>query len=487
LYTAIYLLITIPIASVRVLWNDELYTLTVSSGRFGEMFRLLTTGADAITPGFAALSHLVLSLWGIHELALRAPAILGFWVMAVCLFEITAARTSLVYGAIAMFLPFLTTTFLYAYEARPYGVLLGFTGLALLLWQRAGGDRPRRMAIFGFALALTGAAAAHYYAIFIVIPFAVAEALHWLRRGGFRLAIWFSLALPVLPTIPALPLLRNAGRIAHAFWSHARWMSISYTYFELVGEFLILAFLIAALAGLLLLWRAGQPAVLPRQTWSPPEHEIIAVTLLAALPFIVVPIAKVTTHAFVGRYAIEAIPAICILAVWGLYAFTAQRPWVPLLLLLMLVTGASFQNLLNYRTLAAERMELQNLGAYLAKAQPASLPILIPDAGMFLELHHYGTPALANRLVYLADIAKAIQYSGSDTVDYGTIVIGPAAGARIDEMDSFFKSTPQFLIYGFPSGRWGWSVPELVERHVVLQVVATYDGRLMFRAQSPRP
>jgi len=42
----------------------------------------------------------------------------------------------------------------FAYEARPYGLLLGFGGLALLCWQRAGEQRGRRLALIGLALGL---------------------------------------------------------------------------------------------------------------------------------------------------------------------------------------------------------------------------------------------------------------------------------------------------------------------------------------------
>jgi hypothetical protein len=42
-----------------------------------------------------------------------------------------------------MLFPLITNAYPYAYEARPYGLLLGFCGLSLLCWQSAAEGQSR--------------------------------------------------------------------------------------------------------------------------------------------------------------------------------------------------------------------------------------------------------------------------------------------------------------------------------------------------------
>src|SRR5581483_1633320 len=81
-YTLIYFLVTVPIAAHRLLWADELFTLFLSRGRgFGQLWQVLSTGADAMPPTFHVITHAALNLPGRLEIIVRAPEILGFWVM----------------------------------------------------------------------------------------------------------------------------------------------------------------------------------------------------------------------------------------------------------------------------------------------------------------------------------------------------------------------------------------------------------------------
>ena len=45
-YSAVLFVITIPIAKARLLWNDELFTLSVARHSFHEIWQVLRSGAD---------------------------------------------------------------------------------------------------------------------------------------------------------------------------------------------------------------------------------------------------------------------------------------------------------------------------------------------------------------------------------------------------------------------------------------------------------
>ena len=483
-YTALYLLITIPIASKRLLWNDELFTLTISRQSFHEMWRLLNTGADQLPPAFCAISHAAFALWGPHELSARAPEIFGFWLLGVCLFELTASRTSPLHGAIAAFLPCLTAGFLYSYEARPYGLVLGFAALALLLWQKAGAENPSPWALAGFALALMAATSVHYYAIFVALPFGAAEALRLYRERWFRAPVWVAIAASVIPAVLAAPLIRTASRVAHHFWSRAQLVSISDAYGDLLAKPFLTGVMLAALTGFFVLaFRFGEGEAAPRRPWRPPVHEVIPVAAFALMPLIIVPIARVTTGAFASRYAVTAIIGVCVLIAWLCYVLTANHRWATCLILGAVMACVGFAGLRTYRSAALAHAETFSVISYL-ESQPGALPIVISDPHLFFQLSHYAAPPLANRLVYLADIPLAVQHTGTDTLDLGMLVLGPVSGARVAAFAAFVKSTPRFLVYGYPAGRWGWAVPELLARHIKTDTVGIFDDLLLFSAQS---
>ena len=479
-YTAVYLAVVLPTASARLLWNDELFSLVVSNRSFHEIWRLLVSAADQLPPAFYVITHAALTLSGPLEMRMRVPEIFGFWLMGVCLFEFAAYRTSLLHGAIAALLPCLTAAFQYAFEARPYGLVAGFAALALLFWQRANEEAQRKFALAGFSLALMAAASVHYYAIFLLCPFGAGEAVRWRRGGRFRASMWLAIGSGILPVAIAAPLLRTAGQVAHAFWARAEWVSIPVAYGDLLGDSFLAAILLAGAA--LFFWQLFRRAPHTGSvdgSWAPPLPEIVAVAVFAFMPIIVVPIAKMTTHAFTSRYVIATLPGICILLAWALYAVTARRPVLTTLLTLAMFASVAIHGGRLDRGLGAERKESDSLSRYLGIAQPGSIPLVIGNPHLFFELSHYASPQLAKRIVYLADTKLAIRHTGADTPDAGMIALGPVVGARVPPFEQFLKSTPQFLVFGNPGG-WDWVVSELVTRKCAMEVVGRYGDEFLF-------
>ncbi len=183
--SVVYFCFTVPIARRKLMWDDEFFTLYISgAASFSEIWKALLTGADQHPPSFYFLTHTVFSGFGISHLTLRLPAMLGFWLMLLCLYAIVARRTSPIYGLAAMLFPLLTWIVRYATEARGYGLVLGFGSLALLCWLCASDGRRRACALPGLWLSLMLAVGSHYYAILLLLPLGVGELVRWLIIGG---------------------------------------------------------------------------------------------------------------------------------------------------------------------------------------------------------------------------------------------------------------------------------------------------------------
>src|ERR1700733_206895 len=151
LFGVFYLGLVLP-ASFRPFWYDELFTYNVATlPGFRAMWDALRHGADLNPPFFYVVTHAAVSVFGPTEFGLRTPAIAGFLVMCCCLYAFVAHRAGACYGFIAMLLPVVTGALRWAFEARAYGLMLGFCGLALISWQRAAEASHRSVPLAGLA------------------------------------------------------------------------------------------------------------------------------------------------------------------------------------------------------------------------------------------------------------------------------------------------------------------------------------------------
>src|ERR1039458_10781398 len=171
LFSVLYLLATCFRASRKLFWFDELFTLYISRlPDMASVWNALKQGVDFNPPLFYGLTRLSESLFGEGHIATRLPEILGFWIFCLCLFRFVSSRTSVLAGLIAMVFPLVTTAYFYAYEARSYGVVLGFAGMALICWQAATRLRRSNWWALGLFLALLCAILTQTYAILLLVP-----------------------------------------------------------------------------------------------------------------------------------------------------------------------------------------------------------------------------------------------------------------------------------------------------------------------------
>jgi len=210
LFGVFYFCLVFP-ASFRPLWYDELFTYNVATlPGFRAMWDALTHGGDLNPPLFYVVTHAVLSVFGPTEFGLRTPEIAGFLVMCCCLYAFVARRAGACYGFIAMLLPLVTGALRWAPEARAYGLMLGFCGLALVSWQRAAEASNRAVPLTGLALSLTAALLTHCFAVLVVTPFALAQLVRDYHRRKIDWPMWLCIGLPLTACLTYLPLLANS-------------------------------------------------------------------------------------------------------------------------------------------------------------------------------------------------------------------------------------------------------------------------------------
>ena len=214
LVSAVYFADIFLKASRKCFWLDELFTTSLSRlPDFKSTWAAVLSGADFNPPLLYLLTRGAQRFFGEGLIPTRLPAMVGVWLFGVCLFLFVSRRAGVISGFIAGTFPFFTLAQYYAYEARAHGIVLGWSGLTLVCWQRSAEGQARNLWLAGFWLCLLGALLTHVYAVYLLFPFGLVE-LYNLFRGRPSVGNVAALvSAPVLVTVAVyLPLFRKLSQ-----------------------------------------------------------------------------------------------------------------------------------------------------------------------------------------------------------------------------------------------------------------------------------
>jgi hypothetical protein len=473
-FSAIYLPTTAIVAARRYLWNDELFTFYISAQPMRRIWTVLLTGVDQQPPPFHWLTHELLRILGPSPLTVRLPELAGFWLFGACVIIIVSRRLPPAYGFLGAMLAAVSGAYPYAYEARPYAIVLGLSALAFLCWQRLDDGK-------GFAWLMAASLALglcmHYYAILVLVPFAAAELVHWHSARRIRWRSWIAMAGASAPLLAWLPVIRAAGNQQGDFWARPDFFSLP-NYFSIILAPAALPFAVVGIcgAGAAVLRRPKDAARVP----VVPVAEIAAAIGFATIPLLAALMAALATGAFTPRYALPGVMGICLLGAWALaWAFRARsRPatlaGIFLSCYFVANTVAGFDSTKNAANRAAVVWMIEHYAS-------ERLPVAIADPHMFLELSYQAPPGLRNRFFYIADPKAAALFLKTGIVDRQVIGMQPWAELRVRRLEDVLSAGLPFLVFGYP-GPWAWLVPELSSRKIPMSVAGILGPDVLLRA-----
>jgi len=437
-----YLIRAICVSQQTDLFIDEILTYAHAQlPTLRSLWWTLTHAPAALdAPLHPFLSFFALRLPLPFPLSLRLPSILGYGAMMLSIFAFLRRRVRTSVALLAALIPMLIPLFQYAVQARPYALVLGFSGWALVFWQRATEQRSHRLgALIGLYFCITFALLAHYYAGVIFVPLVAGEL--W-RTASQRLdaAVWAVFAaasLTVLSYMPLLPTLIPyrahpwVGVIPEDLWD---------TYLLAFSPVLLI---VLGLCALLYLSRQQNSARCPIDF---PVYQQIALGALLLVPFFVFDSAKVITHTYVPRYALPFSIAAAILLAIAIHALTHHIPGS--------ASGIALALLL-YASIPIARAWIdpssQNTGGIDKKPIPIlnrfpNLPIAITNFYDFGRIYLFGPDQVKRRMVLVSDpfaitnLGTSVSLS-NEAVKHALRV--PAATSR-----TFLRSHPRFLLVG---------------------------------------
>lgn len=473
----LYFSITCGLAQYKLFWNDELFTVYIARlPTLADIWTILATGVEQLPPTFHILTRLLIRLAGEHHLTVRLPAILGVGAMEICVFLIASRHSSTAYGLLGMLVPLTTQAYPYAYEARPYGLVLAFAAASFLCWQAAAAGHWRTIALPGLAVALAGALASHYYGVLLFAPLAAGEIVRSFRRRRLDPWIWLAFALATLPLWAFLPLIQAGRKLGGTFWARPQWRDIVGFYQNVFGPTTVLLLGIVLVVAIYAIARSstgsGRP---PAPSSAPPLHEVVAGVGYLTIPVIAVVLAKFVTGAFTDRYALAAVLGLAVVVPWGTYQLLDRRATMGVVLATFAAAYFMVYVALDpVKKIREDRFAYQTVYELLRKASAGDLPLVVANPHAFFQLTYYAPPRIASRFVYLADPAGALRHLGSDTVDLGVREFGRWTPLMVEDYGTYVRAHPRFLLY-VDQGAWAWLLPELVANGARIRVVGV-DG-----------
>ena len=469
----LYLFAVGSLAARAQLWNDELYTWHFAQlPTIGDVWDELSTGVEQIPPFYYVVTRASLALFGDGELALRVPSIIGFLLACTCLFAVVARRTNAWYGLVGALVPLASGAATYAWEARPYALVVGFAAAAVLCHQLRTDNVGPRLAVLGLAVALAAATGVHYYGVLVVLPIALAEAVRVVMRRQPDWAVVAAFFAPIVPLGVSAPLLQEARRYSGAFWTEFDLGSAPEFFVFLlranvfsasrIPTWLGIGFATVVLgAALIVLLRRPRAA----------QTEVAAALGFLLLPLVGVLVGEFVTGAYVERYVLAGVIGPALLIPLALQRVAGGRASAALAaaVVLALWFGVLFQYW--HRDIGVEIDRRERLVAFLEEHAPTSAPhVAVVHPHDYLELAHYAPSSVAARLVRLSDPERALQYTGSRSTEDGLVVLAGFAPLRIVAYDQ--QDDPFLLLRTVRGSAPDWIVPALDDDGARLDVVA---------------
>lgn len=474
----------------RPMWFDELFTYFIS--RLNSVHEMLAAiPADGNPPLYYLFAHFFLWMGLPDEAAVRMPSLIGFSVALVSIYVFLRRRFGVVAGLIGMLLAATSAMASYAAEARPYGLMLGFTGLALVSWQAAQG-RGKGWALAGIAFGFAGAIGSHHYGIFHVgMPLLFGEAwrLYERRRPDWR--VWIASAAGLSMLAVSIPFARathlvmlDSVKQSVNFWSRPEAWHL-FDYFRMVSWWAL-----GVVAAALWVSRRGAGPV-KRRTAMPPS-EIAAAAGLALLLELVLVVTAVATGYFQPRYAIGGTIGVAVLVVVWMYTCGGRRDRLnaagALCVVTLAVLGFVPFEAREYRTvngrIVTAAMDRNGAAPLDLESVRGEEPIVVESALGYTPMWWYSSQELRGRLRYLADLRYAVKQP--DFLPELSLVANQACvPAKADGYAEFIAAHRRFLIYSFDAARLEWTAARL--KAAGWKISTVYRGKTdeLFEAEAP--
>jgi len=408
LIAILFLSVALFQAHLKLLWGDEFVTYWIGQQHsFNGIWRALASGADPNPPLMHLLNWASTSLFGSSSIAVRLPSIFAVALALASLWCLLRRYVAPVYAAAGCLALMTTRGFDYTYDARSYGLLLGFALAALATWNAAnfhtGIHRYLYLAVMAVALAC--GLSSNYYGVLAFFPIAAGEFYRFITTRKFHPGVWLAMFLATLPLLAYRPLIHaNLTEFGPHAWNKPQLSMISDSYLVIVEGIIWPVLILFAIY----LWkrRSSNPTSLPT------ELRIAAATLLA-YPIIGFALAYPGSAMISPRCVIPVCAGVAIAGV-DLLARLISRRAATAAVLFLFVWVAS-RELACALILRQQRHVFFHLRNGIERAAAPGERVLIGDSLVVMPLYWYSSPALRQQIVFPIDFAAIHRFEPDDS------------------------------------------------------------------------
>ena len=470
----------------RLMWADEflsLYTARVAS--IGDLLHIQANYPVALDPlGYPLLAHIAISLFGANAIAMRLPSAIGFVLMMACVCVSVRRVYSARAGILAMAMLLTTSSLYYASEARPYGLLLGFSAAVLTAWQAAIRQNNRIIPLLCLAGAIFACLECHYFALLIPAALVLLECIRTARYKKFDFPVILAVLAGSTAVLTWLPFLHAASQYRTHYYTRISWRTLdiihaicqAYVSILLISKsntqmLLIAVLVILSAVGLRSAIRAWRDRPTNRLT-----DDELAFIVFAALPVGGVFLSLLTSGAFESRHTIEAVIGICAITA-GLLRRIIRRNLVFICLITALAGCPVLQsvhiasaNIIHHRLL-----QTLTLPPSISDSQTN---IFVNDLSELYVLTYYAPPNLAKRLWYAEDKEQGLRWTGTDTSDRIAENLQKFTNLQILSYNSIRSCGAPQIIWAAVSIH-AWLPQELAAEHFRISAIGDIDGGVL--------
>jgi hypothetical protein len=392
LLAVFYFVTSVYIASQRVFWFDELFTLHIARlPHLSTIWDALGNGVDALPPTYYILVRVFDSLFGPGNIAARLPSAIAMVAGLVLIFDCARRLTDGLHGLIALcvatcsFLPY------YGYEARSYAIYFMLAALAFWAWTCDAAGKKWPAILFGASF--FAGVCFHYYFAMSLVPYVLWELLRWKpgQRPSAKLAA--GIVGAIIPVLLFSPLILSFSRkFSGGYWNRPSFAELRAIFSQLFPDGL---FLLA----LIMVWIVLAGSEREKQVTPQPMQSAEAVGwLFLSIPLAAFVVAEWKTNAFYSRYFIGVLPGVAVafaFLLWRYFRFR-RTSQVSMGILVLLAGWGAAQQLTVVRH--PDKVEATGIRPFLDVESALQLEgrryFVFSGPLLFLEAQHYsGHPA----------------------------------------------------------------------------------------------
>ncbi len=435
-------------AITKGLWFDEILTVVVSSqAHISGMWDLLKHGVDGHPLGIYLVEHVMGKLDGNERITYRLAPLAGFVCVMLCMHTFIRRRAGALIALVAVTALLLTNLYdPFAFEARPYGLMVACIAFALLCYERA--DSWKWAAIF--AVTLAAASSLHFYAVLSFFPFGLAELAYLAVARRLRPQVWLAFLVGVLPSIFAVfwPILQ-AQKVFYGahFWAIPTFWRFAGSMGELLRS--TMGSSVAIFAGAMIylgyLVSLGKIGAEPKNTsgWGFTLSDVALAIGFLAMPIVTFAAAKIGHGGFTGRYVITATLGISLTL--SLILSRLKRP-VILCVGLFLICMFAFQEASIWSFTLRARGVKDPIQSAWQVAKELNVPVVVSDELEFLPMWYEADSEFRSHLFYLADAKEQVSAWGSDSATLQLLKLSGYAPVQVQNFSEFAQYHRRFLV-----------------------------------------